>query len=347
MQIKKRHFGTYQDQNIDQYILTNNQGMRVKIITYGATITSMTIPGERGDLDLVCGFDTLEGYFSAAYSKNAPYFGCTVGRYASRIKDGKFSLNGIDYTLAVNDGSNHLHGGVKGFDKKVWRAEVMQDREEPRVVMFLSSPHLEEGYPGNVEVEVSFGLNHKNELSIRYSAVTDQATPLSLTNHTYFNLSGFKHTIENHKAIIFSDKHLAPDQTNVPVGAVENLSGSPADLSGGKLLKSAFEGLETGFEHYFLFDKKWGERTKAAMFTDTDTGRTLEIETTEPGMLFYSGYFTSDELRRESGPQYGKYRGFCCETHRYPNGPNIKNAPGSITGPGEKYTSETIYRLGW
>lgn len=347
MHITHHLFGTYQGQDIEEYVVTNNNGLVVKVTNYGATITSIIVPGDKGDCNLVCGFDALEGYFSEAYKNNAPYFGCTVGRYASRVKDGKFSLDGKEYTLAVNDGPNHLHGGLTGFDKKIWTARPIQNESEAGITMSLKSPHMEEGYPGNVEVKVTFKLNDKNELSMAYEGTTDRPTPLSLTNHTYFNLSGFKHTIENHKATIFSNRHLLPDETNVPLGQVEDLAGTAADLRQGKLFRDAFAGLETGFEHYFLFDKEFGRRTPVAEFEDVDSGRTLEIESTEPGMLFYTGYFTSPKLKRENGDQFGKFRGFCCETHRYPNGPNIPGSPGSITRPNEKYTSQTIYRFGW
>ncbi|MEM6830839.1 MAG: aldose epimerase family protein [Bacteroidota bacterium] len=289
----------------------------------------------------------MEGYFSDAYLNNAPYFGCTVGRYSSRIKDGKFEIGGQQYTVAVNDGPNHLHGGLVGFNKQIWNAEEVEEKGAVGVRMSRKSPDMEEGYPGNVEVSVTFLLTNDNELTISYEAETDKPTPLSLTNHSYFNLSGFKQTIENHKAQVSAKSHLKPDGTNVPVGEIEDLSGGAADLSKGKRFKEAFSELETGFEHYFLFDKDAWQLEKVAEFEDEESGRKLEISTTEPGMLFYSGYFTSDELKRENGDQYGRYRGFCCETHRYPNGPNIADSPKSVTKPGEKYTSKTVYKVSW
>ena len=229
MNIHQKPFGERAGKKIDQYVLKNSAGLTVKLINYGATITSIAVLGNTGEpQELACGFDTLDGYFSAAYRENAPYFGSTVGRYASRIKDGQFAIDSQPYSLAVNDGSNHLHGGITGFDKRVWSAEVVEQENVVGVTMSLKSPDGEEGYPGNVEVKVTFSLNNSNELSIRYTAETDQTTPLSFTNHTYFNLSSFQDTIKNHRATIYSDAYLAPDNTNVPVGEVITVAGTPA-----------------------------------------------------------------------------------------------------------------------
>ncbi len=348
MNIETKEFGNIQEHQIDQYVLTNDNGMTVKISTYGATITSIAVPDMNGNLiELACGFDTLEGYFSEEYRNNAPYFGCTVGRYSSRIKDGKFVIDDKAYQLATNDGPNHLHGGLKGFDKKIWKATTIEDQHTVGVIMKLESLHMEEGYPGNVVVSVTFKLSANNELMISYDAETDQITPLSLTNHTYFNLSGFQETIENHTALIAAKTHLKPDATNVPVGEIEDLTNQPSDLSRMKPLSEAFEGLSTGFEHYFVFDKALWEMEKVAEFTDSKSNRKLEVFTTEPGMLFYTGYFTSDDLKRENGDKYGRFRGFCCETHRYPNGPNIKGSPGSFITPLTPFKSQTTYKITW
>lgn len=346
MKIHHNKFGNVEGEEVTLYTLENEAGMQLKIMDYGATITSISIPGEAGQrVELACGFDRLEDYFSDAYRSNAPYFGCTIGRYSSRIKDGQFSVNGQIYGVICNDGPNHLHGGLQGFDKRIWTANPIQEEGTLGVEMKLKSDHLEEGYPGNLEVMVLFSLNDHNELTIRYSAVTDQETPLSLTNHTYFNLSGFAQNILGHEAEVWASQHLKPDATNVPVGELEALDGLPADLRGGVLLQDAVAKMETGFEHYFLFDKPLWELERVASFKDAVSGRTLEISTTEPGMLFYTGYFTSDALRRNETERYGRFRGFCCETHRYPNGPNIPGSPHSLLKPDERYDSTTIYKL--
>lgn len=338
-------FGTFQGEEVNLYVLENEQGLRVKVMNYGATITSISVPSQAGErVELVCGFDTLEDYFSAAYLDNAPYFGCTVGRYASRIKDGKFTIKGKDYQVACNDGPNHLHGGLQGFDKRIWKAD-WGDQRENELRLQLFSPDMEEGYPGNVELVVSFKVDNNNTLTISYSGTTDHETPLSLTNHTYFNLSGFQDTILGHHAQILAGHHLKPDATNVPVGEVEALDGLPADLRKPQPLEQAIAQMQTGFEHYFLFDKPSGTLAKVADFEDPNSGRKLAIATTEPGMLFYTGYFTSDELSRNDQEHYGRFKGFCCETHRYPNGPNIPGSPGSTLHPGEQYDSTTTYHF--
>ncbi|MEM6966695.1 MAG: aldose epimerase family protein [Bacteroidota bacterium] len=344
--ITYQKFGEINGQTIYQYTLQNHNGLQVKIITYGATITSILVPDGTGYLkNIACGFDTLAGYFGKAYQDNAPYFGGTIGRYASRIKDGKFSLDGQDYTLAVNNGSNHLHGGLKGFDKRIWQAAIVESEGQQGVEMQLESPHLEEGYPGNVQIKVRFTLDDQNALSIQYMATTDQATPLSLTNHTYFNLSGFENTIENHWAQIEASTILVPDATNVPVDETASVADTPADLREGRILGECLQAMDTGFEHFYTFDKPLDTLTKVATFSDKDSGITLEISTTEPGVLFYTGYFTSNELQRENGDQYGRYRGLCFETSRYPNGPNLAVAPGAITQPEKSYQSQTVYKI--
>lgn len=344
--ITQKHIGTHKDQDVIEFTLSNNNGVIVKLINYGATISSIIIPdGEGGNKNIVCGFDKLSGYFGEDYLANAPYFGCTIGRYASRIKDGKFTLNDTSYELAVNNGSNHLHGGIFGFDKKVWDAKLISSDEQSGVQMMLVSPDMDEGYPGTVEIKVNFSLCDNNEITISYEAQTDKATPLSLTNHSYFNLSGFKETIENHIGLIDSMITLVPDSSNVPVGDIEDVSGKIDDLREGKRLGDCFNEMETGFEHFYVFNKPVDELASVASFTDAGSGTKLEISTTEPGVIFYTGYFTSDKLRRESGEQYGRFRGLCFETSRFPNGPNLPDSPNSITQPNETYTSTTIFKI--
>ncbi|PWJ37960.1 aldose epimerase family protein [Sediminitomix flava] len=339
--IEKRIFGEFEGVQIDQYILRNSNGMQVKVITYGACVSSILLPKNSDEYaDVVCGFEGMEGYLSDAYKTNAPYFGCTVGRFSSRIKDGKFTLEGKDYQLDTNDGPNHLHGGINAFDKRIWNAKV----EGNVLVMQINSADGDGGFPGNVDLNVSFELTEENALKVSYYATTDKATPLSFTNHSYFNLSGFDTDIKQTKAQILANKFLKPDETNVPVGETVEVSGRIDDLREGKVLGDTFKELETGFEHYYVFDQQEG-LNKVAVFEDSQSGRSLTILTDEPGMLFYTGYFTSNELKRETGQQYGQYRGFCCEAHRYPNGPNISGAPIAITTPDQPYESETVYQF--
>ena len=342
MPITHRPFGTHANQAIEQYEIVNDNDVRIKLMTYGATITSISVPdGRGGRRELAAGFDTLEGYFGEAYLANAPYFGCTVGRYASRIKDGKFTLDGKEYTLAVNDGSNHLHGGRTGFDKRVWKAVRNGDQS---VRMILRSPDGEEGYPGNLEITVDFTLTDDNKIVIEYEGKTDAPTPLSLTNHTYFNLSGFRDTIAGTRVQIKARTLLEPDETNIPVGETSEVDGTVADFRKTGLLGNRLEKMDTGFEHYYSFGGMTEAPRHVASFEDVDSGTKLDVRTTEPGALFYTGYFTSDDLRRENGDQFGRYRAFCFETSRYPNGPNLGEA-NSILRPGKTYRSTTVYEL--
>lgn len=340
--INQIKFGEVNGKEINLFQLTNANGMTIKVMNYGATITSIQIPTTNGDLEIACGFDRLEGYFSKEYLENAPYFGGTVGRYCSQIKDARFALEGKEYQLAEMVGKNNLHGGLKGFDKQVWTASISGDV----LSMYLVSPDGDEGFPGEVQATVSFRLTDQNEIQIDYKATVDQATPLSMTNHTYFNLSGFKDTIEDHVAKVTSNRLLVLDDTGAATGEIMDVSGNADDMQRGRRIKDAHQEMGDGFEHFYVFDSSSEAKIRAEVLCQ-ETGVRLEVFSTEPCMLLYTGKYTADNLKRESGLQYGKYRGFCCETHRFPNGPNIENSPGSITLPDEDFTSQTIFRLSW
>ncbi|WP_271765154.1 aldose epimerase family protein [Aquimarina algiphila] len=346
MKIEKTNFGNFEKDIVSLYTLSNNNGVVVKIADYGATITSILTPDAKGNVrEITCGFENIEGYFSEEYKNNAPYFGGTIGRYASRIHEGKFRLEDEEYTLAGNDRGNHLHGGIQGFDRRMWQIDESTEGEnEVLLALTLHSGHMEEGYPGNVNVKARFTLNNNNELIISYHAETDKATPISLTNHSYFNLSGFKETIHNHKVTIHSEAFLEGDEKGVPQGNKIEVVDRPEDFRKGKLFSKALNQMETGFDTYFLFKKDF-QLKKVASIEHFKSGRAMDVLTTEPGMLFYSGYFTSDHLKRENGDQYGRYKAFCCETHRYPNGPNLDIAPKAITYPRDPYTSKTIFKF--
>ncbi|PKQ63152.1 galactose mutarotase [Labilibaculum filiforme] len=347
MKIQKSHFGDYQESKIDLFALENDNGMIVKIMNYGACITSVSIPVANSSerTDLVCGFENFDSYFSKEYVNNSPYFGCTVGRYCSQIKNAKFNLEGKEYQLAKNAGENNLHGGKLGFDKKVWQAKSINSDNTVGVEMTVKSPDMEEGFPGNVVAAVTFQLTNKNEIIISYKATTDKLTPLSLTNHTYFNLSGFQKDITGHKVSVLTGKRLELDETGAATGLVLNLDNAVDDLRAGKTVADVHKAMGTGFEHFFIFDDAKFKLQKVAEVVEPESGRKLEVETTEPCMLFYTGMYTSNELKRETGNQFGKYRGFCCETHRYQNGPNIPNSPKTFTKPNEIFESQTIFRL--
>lgn len=348
MNINKADFGVFNDDKIEIYTLKNNNGVEVKITNYGATITSLIVPNSKGKLEnIACGFDTLEGYFGKDYVENSPYFGSTVGRYCSQIKDAKFSLNGKEFQLAANCGDNNLHGGVVGFDKKIWNAEIVECEEHSSLKMSLLSKDLEEGYPGNVEVSVLFTLTDDNELKIDYSATPDQDTPLSLTNHTYFNLDAFSSSVENHIAQVNTSKRQVMDETGAGTGEIANIEGEADDLRTGKRIGDVHKAMGDGFEHFYIFDNANFDLQEVAYIKSETSGRSLTVSSNEPCMLLYTGKYTSDEIKRENGEQYGKYRGFCCETHRYQNGPNIKNSPKTITKAGEEFKSTTIFKFNW
>ncbi len=347
MKTTSTHFGKHNGKEVQLYTLQNDNGMSVKISNYGATITSIIVPNKEGEVaEVVCGFDNFDSYFSEAYQANTPYFGGTVGRYCSQIKDAKFTLDGEEYELAKIVGANNLHGGKVGFDKKVWKVNPFEDTKS-QLEMTLQSKHLEEGFPGKVDVAVKFTLTNENEIRIEYQATTDADTPFTMTNHTYFNLSGFADNIEGHTVQIHADKKQVWDETGTATGENITVANAADDLRNPRVIGEVQKAMGDGFEHYYLFEDKGFDLDKVAEIHEPKHGRTLEISTTEPGMLFYTGKYTSDELKRESGLQYGKFRGFCCETHRYPNGPNIPDSPNSILKKGETFVSTTIFKFKW
>jgi len=284
MKISQAAFGQVEGRDVDLFTLENDRGMVVKITNYGGIVTSLIVPDRVGRrTDIACGFDTLAGYFSADYRGNSPYFGCVVGRYAGRIKDGRFSLDGNTHQLARNDGPNHLHGGVKGFDKCVWAAAPASDAGDAVLTLSRQSADGEEAYPGNIVLSVEYRLTNRNELRIRYRATTDRATPITLTNHTYFNLNGFSDRILDHVVQIASDRTLVPDETNVPVGGEAAVAGTAADFNAPRRLGDCFAELPMGFEHYYVFAAPAGQLAKVATVREPGSGRSLEVFTTEPG----------------------------------------------------------------
>lgn len=341
MNLEKTKFGVFEGESIDLFTFSNDNGMIVKITNYGATITDILLPGGKS---IACGFDSLDGYFAEEYKDNAPYFGSTVGRYCSQIKDSSFSMDGKEYQLARNCGENNLHGGASGFDKKIWNAEKIEQGDVVGVKMSLLSKDMEEGFPGDVQVSVTFLLTNDNEIKIDYLGVPTQKTPLSMTNHTYFNLSGFKEDILGHKVTVLSDMKQEADDTGAATGQTIDVSGTPDDLRNGKLIGDVQEARGCGFENFYLTETNF-DLKKVAQMEHAASGTKLEVSTTEPCMLFYTGIYTSDKLKRESGDQYGPFRGFCFETHRYQNGPNIQGSPKTFTDAGENFSSSTIFKL--
>ncbi|GAA6204553.1 aldose epimerase family protein [Thalassotalea sp. SU-HH00458] len=347
MKITQQPFGKIGGNEVELYQLTNDNGMSIKITNYGGIVTSLNVPDSAGNIDdIVCGFDDLSSYFSEEYINNAPYFGGIIGRYAARVKDGSFELNDQQYSLATNNAPNHLHGGNVGFDKQIWQAKIIEEVDEIGLSLSLVSVDGDEGYPGNLSVEVQYRLTNTNAFKISYKATTDAATPLSLTNHSYFNLTGFNDDIKGHELQIASNQILLPDETNVPVGPTKVVTGIENFIEQ-KRLGNSIDQLEFGFEHYYVFDKAYHAKHQVAQVFEPKSGRVMKVVSSEPGMLFYTGHFTSNELKRESGQQYGQYRAMCFETSKYPNGPNISQSPKSVLLPHETYFEETEFHFSW
>ena len=347
--IEKKQFGTTMEgQNVDQYLLKNKSGMQISIITYGGIITSWTAADKNGDYkDIVLGYNTLE-----EYETETPYFGALIGRYGNRIAKGRFSLNDTTYTLAVNNGVNHLHGGLKGFDKVVWQAETTSSPTEASLVLKYLSKDMEEGYPGNLATTVTYTLNNHNELEVKYEASTDKTTIVNLTQHSYFNLSAdFNQTVLDHELTINADAFIPVDETLIPLGNLSEVSQTPFDFRASKRIGQHIDEENTqlinglGYDHcWALNDQDKGMRFAASAYEPV-SGRLLEVFTDEPGIQFYSGNFLDGSLPSKSGGVYEQRTGFCLETQHYPDTPNQKNFPSVVLHPNEKYESQTTFKL--
>jgi aldose 1-epimerase len=346
--ITKADYGkTTEGTPVDLYTLTNKNGMVVKITNYGALVTSILAPDKDGKFDdVTLGFDDLSSYL-----KPHPYFGATVGRYANRIAKAKFTLDGKSYTLAANNGVNSLHGGVKGFDKVVWKAEPKDDKEEPAVEFKYTSPDGEEGYPGTMNVAVLYTLTKKNELKIDFKATSDKATPINLTHHTYFNLGGAaKGDILGHELQMpAATKFLPVDDALIPTGELKDVSNTTLDFRKqtkiGERIAQVPGGPPGGYDHFWVLEKKYGELTLAANVYHPQSGRGLEVLTTEPGLQFYTGNFLDGTVTGRGGVVYKKNFGLCLEPTHYPDSPNQPKFPSTILKPGETYKHTTIYKF--
>ena len=347
--IDKNLFGKTIDGNdVDQYILTNNKGMEVSIITYGGIITSWTAPDKNGDYkDIVLGYNTL-----AEYEDETPYFGALIGRYSNRIAKGKFKLDDQEYTLVANNRPNHLHGGLKGFDKVVWGAKTIVNDSTVSLELSYLSKDMEEGYPGNLETKVTYTLNNEDELSVSYEATTDKPTIVNLTQHSYFNLTAdFNQNILDHEIFINADSFLPVDNALIPTGEFRDVNKTPFDFRKpkpiGKQISDENTQLENGmgYDHcWVLNDQGKGSRFVASAYEPV-SGRFLEVFSNEPGIQFYSGNFLDGTLPNKSNGTYQKRTGFCLETQHFPNSPNQENFPSVRLNPSEKYNSKTTFRL--
>ena len=349
MDVQKTRFGETPDgQQVDLYTLTNAGGVKVTIMNYGATVVSIEVPDRNDNIaDVTLGYDTLEGYFSA----NNPYFGAIVGRYGNRIGKGKFTLDDAEYQLAVNNGENHLHGGLKGFDKVVWDAEGVQSGDGPGVKLSYLSKDGEEGYPGNLSCTVTYTLTDENELKIEYAAETDKATVLNLTNHSYFNLQGQgTGEILNHQLTLNADRYTPVDDGLIPTGELASVENTPMDFTTPTAIGARSEQVggganPTGYDHNYVLNSSDGSLALAATVYDATTGRVMEVYTTHPGVQFYSGNFLDGTVTGKDGMVYQKHYALCLETQRFPDSPNQPDFPSVVLRPGEKYQSVTVYKF--
>jgi aldose 1-epimerase len=342
MSIVKSPFGkTADNAEVSQYTCTNANGLVLKLMDYGAIITALETPDRNGKLqNITLGFPTLEGYL-----QRHPYFGATVGRYCNRIAKGKFTLDGKEYTLATNDKENHLHGGKVGFDKVMWQAEEVKTADAVGVRFHRSSPDGEEGYPGNLDVSVTYTLNNANELVIEFTATADKATPVNLTNHAYWNLSGGTGTILEHEMTIQADKYLPVDAGLIPTGELADVAGTPFDFLKPTAIGARIQQIKSdpvGYDHCYSLKSQDGSLALAARVRDPKSGRVMEVLTTQPGLQFYSGNFLDGQPANGSYPQYS---GLCLETQHYPDSPNQPKFPTAILKPGETFHQKTVHRF--
>jgi len=339
--ITKKDWGEVDGKQVYLYTLTNKNGDVVTISNYGGTVTFWTSPDKSGNKSsIIIGFDSL-----STYLQKPPYFGALVGRYGNRIGDAKFTLDGKEYKLAANNGKNALHGGLKGFDKVVWNATTVSDTIPSLTLTYLSKDG-EEGYPGNLKVIVQYTLTEDNELKIEYNATTDKATPVNLTNHSYFNLTGdVNNTILNHSLMIDADNYTPVDTSLIPTGEIKPVKGTPFDFTTAKPIGRDIDSVPGGYDHNWVLNSKDGSLQKVAVLSDSVSGRSLEVYTTEPGLQFYTGNFLDGKFINRDGKAINLHTALCMETQHFPDSPNKPNFPSTILQPGQQYHTETIYKV--
>jgi len=334
-------YGTFNGENVLLYSLENENGLKVNITNYGGIVTSIIIPDREGNYeDIVLGFDSLSGYLN-----EHPYFGCIVGRYGNRIAQGKFLLDDESYVLAKNNGENHLHGGISGFDKKLWKSESFKTENGVGVVLNYISPDMEEGYPGELDATVSYLLTNENELKISYKATTDKACPVNLTQHSYFNLTAGKENILGHDLRIDARKYVKVNDEMIPTGELPGVSGTEMDFLDFHKIGERIQQVLGGYDHSYVFDKDEGEFALSVEVFEPKSGRFMEVFTTEPAVQFYTGNFLDGSLRGKDSLKYDQHYGFCLEAQHFPDSPNQPLFPNTILKPGEVYSQLTVYKF--
>ena len=344
----KAPFGTVDGVPVDIYTLRNTQGAEAQITTYGGVVVSLKVPDRNGKLDdVVLGYDNLEGYL-----KETPYFGALIGRYGNRIAKGRFTLNGVSYSLATNNYPNALHGGLKGFDKRVWKADGQLTSQGPSLTLNYVSGDGEEGYPGTLKVKAIYTLTPDNALRLDYTATTDKDTVVNLTQHSYFNLAGQgSGDILKHEVMMAADRYTPVDSTLIPTGELASVEGTPFDFRKataiGARIEQENEQLKfgKGYDHNWVFTKRIGELTLLARVSEPTSGRVLEVLSTEPGLQFYSGNFLDGTITGKGARVYSFRNGFCMEPQHFPDSPNHRNFPSVVLKPGQNYNNTIIYRF--
>ena len=346
---KKQGFGrTKGGQAVEIYTLKNRRGSEARVMTYGATLVSLSVPGRGGRFDdVVLGFDRLE-----TYENDTHYIGQVIGRYANRIAKGRFTLGGVEYKLAVNNGENSLHGGLRGFDKVVWKARPLKARAGSAVEMTYLSRDGEEGYPGNLSVRVVYTLTDADELKIEYAATTDKDTVVNLTNHAYFNLAGHgSGDILNHRLMINADRFTPTDAGAIPTGELRSVRGTPFDFTS-ETAVGARIGVEdeqlkfgNGYDHNFVLNGRPGVLSLAARVTEPTAGRSMEVWTTEPGVQLYTGNYLEGTADGKGGRPYRNRYGLCLETQHFPDSPNRPEFPTTVLRRGGRFRSTTVYKF--
>ena len=336
-------------QLVKLYTLTNANGVELRAMNYGGIILSLRVPDRNGQFDdIVLGYETLDKYLD-----ESPYFGAIVGRYANRIAGGRFTLNGKTYELATNNGPNHLHGGTVGFDKRVWEASPFVDDHGTGVTFSYTSPDGEEGYPGTLDTKVRYTLTDDNQLIVYYEATATEATPVNLSQHTYFNLAGDgSRDILDHRLMLNANRFTPVDSTLIPTGELRPVAGTPFDFTSLTPIGTRIDADNTqieyggGYDHNFVLDRSDAGKDSlalAARVVEPQTGRVMTVHTTEPGVQFYTGNFLDGSLTGKDGVVYERRYGFCLETQHFPDSPNQPNFPSTILRPGETYRSRTIF----
>lgn len=350
--VSEASFGsTPEGEAVTLYTFSNKSGMEVKIMNYGGIVTSLKVPDKNGNVeDVVLGFDNLDDYIT----KKSPYFGAIVGRYGNRIAKGKFTLDGTEYNLAINNGENHLHGGLIGFDKVVWDAKTFENENGAGLELKYVSQDMEEGYPGNLSLTVIYTVKANNEIQIDYDATTDKSTVVNVTQHSYFNLTGnVKRDILDHEVTIKSDNLIPVDAGLIPTGELLPVSGTPFDFNTltkvGERIDGDHEQLKLGggYDHCWVLSKSSEDALEwVVKAVEPVSGRVFELATTEPGVQFYTGNFLDGTLTGKGGVVYEQRYGLCFEPEHYPDSPNQPNFPSVVLNPGEEYNTTTVWKFG-